>query len=170
MTDNVNWWLMALAFALGLGLTSVFMIRRVSRDVPVYATLGRGPAAEKAVTPGEPEPEDSAPAEVDITDEAPAEIEEPEISIDEPEISDPAPPADPPAEDVIPPGPYGRGSAWAGPDGAGPPDWVVLGDERGMRYHTPDSPGYSESTAKIWFVDEQTARNAGFSRWDDTAD
>ncbi len=36
--QNVNWWLMALAFALGLVLTLALMIRRVKREVPEYAT------------------------------------------------------------------------------------------------------------------------------------
>ena len=37
---NVNWWLMALAFLLGLVLTLFLLIRRVKREVPEYATLG----------------------------------------------------------------------------------------------------------------------------------
>src|SRR5271170_7544430 len=32
---DVNWWLMALAFVLGLVLTWAFTIRRVKREVPV---------------------------------------------------------------------------------------------------------------------------------------
>jgi len=44
----VNWWLMALAFVLGMLFTFAFMIRRVTRDVPVYAALGRGPRGEVA--------------------------------------------------------------------------------------------------------------------------
>ncbi len=35
--QNVNWWLMAVAFALGLVLTLALMIRRVKREVPEYA-------------------------------------------------------------------------------------------------------------------------------------
>ncbi len=38
---NVNWWLMALAFLLGLVLTLFLLIGRVKREVPEYATLGR---------------------------------------------------------------------------------------------------------------------------------
>ena len=40
--QNVNWWLMALAFVLGLVLTLALMIRRVEREVPEYGALGRG--------------------------------------------------------------------------------------------------------------------------------
>src|SRR6478752_603432 len=64
----VNWWLMALAFVLGMLFTVAFMIRRVTRDVPVYAALGRGPRGEVA-DPGRPAAEaekaEPAPATVD---------------------------------------------------------------------------------------------------------
>ena len=43
---DVNWWLMALSFLLGLVLTLLFMIRRVTREVPIYAALGRGPKVD----------------------------------------------------------------------------------------------------------------------------
>ncbi len=35
MMPDLNWWLMALAFLLGLLLTFAMMIRRVTREVPV---------------------------------------------------------------------------------------------------------------------------------------
>ncbi|WP_156657551.1 hypothetical protein [Mycobacterium kyorinense] len=38
MTDP-NWWLMVLAFALGLALTFALMIRRVKREVPVGSSV-----------------------------------------------------------------------------------------------------------------------------------
>ena len=42
--NDVNWWLMALAFVLGLALTLALMIRRVTREVPVSESVGvRGP-------------------------------------------------------------------------------------------------------------------------------
>ena len=41
MMPELNWWLMALAFLLGLLLTFAMMIRRVTREVPT----GRAPAA-----------------------------------------------------------------------------------------------------------------------------
>jgi hypothetical protein len=42
---NVNWWLVALSFVLGLVLTLAFMVRRVKREVPVYAGAGGATAA-----------------------------------------------------------------------------------------------------------------------------
>ena len=50
--QNVNWWLMVLAFALGLVLTLALMIRRVKREVPEYATLAAGAAAAGAGAAG----------------------------------------------------------------------------------------------------------------------
>ncbi|CAJ1579966.1 hypothetical protein [[Mycobacterium] wendilense] len=46
--NDVNGWLLALAFALGLLLTFAFMLRRVTREVPVYGPLGRGPNVDAA--------------------------------------------------------------------------------------------------------------------------
>ena len=43
--NDVNWWLMALAFVLGLALTLAFMVRRVVREVPVYGAAGASAAA-----------------------------------------------------------------------------------------------------------------------------
>ncbi len=46
--QNVNGWLMALAFLLGLVLTLFLLIRRVKREVPEYATLAAGAGAGAA--------------------------------------------------------------------------------------------------------------------------
>ena len=42
---DINWWLMAAGFLLGLLLTFAFMIRRVKREVPVSALAAAGGAA-----------------------------------------------------------------------------------------------------------------------------
>ena len=42
--QSVNWWLMVLAFALGVVLTLAPMIRRVKREVPEYAAGATGAA------------------------------------------------------------------------------------------------------------------------------
>ena len=46
--QNVNWWLMALSFLLGLVLTLFLVIRRVKREVPEYGSRGAGAAAAGA--------------------------------------------------------------------------------------------------------------------------
>ena len=52
--QNVNGWLMALAFLLGLVLTLFLLIHRVKREVPEYASLGAG--AGVRVLAAHPEP------------------------------------------------------------------------------------------------------------------
>ena len=52
--SDVNWWLMALAFVLGLVLTFALTVRRVTREVPVYEALGRGPAVTAPTVAGVP--------------------------------------------------------------------------------------------------------------------
>lgn len=68
--------------------------------------------------------------------------------------------------DVIPPGPHGKGSAVAGPDGSGPAGWLIKGNADSMLYHPPDSPYYAQTIAEVWFFDEETAKKAGFDKWD----
>ena len=49
---NVNGWLMAVAFLLGLVLTLFLLIRRVKREVPEYATPAAGAGAAAAGAAG----------------------------------------------------------------------------------------------------------------------
>ena len=66
----------------------------------------------------------------------------------------------------VPPGPYGVGSAAAGPRGKGPEGWTVKGNADSMLYHSPESPWFKRTRAEVWFVDEASAEAAGFARWD----
>jgi hypothetical protein len=68
--------------------------------------------------------------------------------------------------DDVPAGPHGRGTIKAYADGTGPAGWAIKGNENSMLYHTVDSPNYEATIAEVWFVDEETARRAGFKRWD----
>ena len=61
---------------------------------------------------------------------------------------------------------HGKGTAKAAADGAGPAGWAIKGNEDSMLYHTVDSPSYQQTIAEVWFVDEETAKAAGFRRWD----
>jgi len=63
-------------------------------------------------------------------------------------------------------GPYGKGSAKPNADGSGPAGWTVKGNVDSMLYHPTDSPAYSQTIAEVWFFDEETARAAGFDKWD----
>lgn len=50
---DVKWWLMALAFLLGLAITAVLMIRRVTREVPISDSFARrGPGVDGAAVDG----------------------------------------------------------------------------------------------------------------------
>lgn len=62
--------------------------------------------------------------------------------------------------------PYGKGSARAGAGGSGPAGWLIKGNEDSMLFHGPDSPYYEVTIAEVWFLDEATARAAGFDKWD----
>ena len=66
----------------------------------------------------------------------------------------------------VPAGPYGRGSAKAGADGSGPAGWLIKGNADSMLFHGTDSPAYAQTIAEVWFFDEETARAAGFDKWD----
>jgi hypothetical protein len=49
--------------------------------------------------------------------------------------------------------------------GSEPPEgFVIKGNERSMKYHTPESGGYAETTAEVWFSSEEAAQEAGFTR------
>lgn len=63
-------------------------------------------------------------------------------------------------------GPYGKGSARAGADGSGPAGWLIKGNADSMLFHGPDSPYFEQTIAEFWFVDEVTAKAAGFDKWD----
>ena len=68
--------------------------------------------------------------------------------------------------DDVPPGPHGKGSAAAGPGGEGPEGWLIKGNADSMLFHGPDSPAYEQTIAEVWFFDEESARKAGFDKWD----
>jgi uncharacterized membrane protein ArfC len=44
---DVNWWLMALSFVLGLALMFAFTVRRVTREVPVAETVNAEGSGEQ---------------------------------------------------------------------------------------------------------------------------
>ncbi len=49
--------------------------------------------------------------------------------------------------------------------GVEPPEgFVIKGNERSMKYHTPESGGYDETIAEVWFNSEEAAQEAGFVR------
>lgn len=67
----------------------------------------------------------------------------------------------------IPEGRFGQGSADPGDDGSGPDGWAIKGNENSMLFHTEDSPAYGRTKAEVWFQDEEAARKAGFTKWNE---
>ena len=139
--QDVNWWLMALAFLLGLVLTLALMIRRVKREVPEYATLAAGARVRRRCRSRRvrrPRGRESPAAKSTAAAERPRRD------------------------------PYGRGFGpgrrrrRAHRDGG----YTVKGNEDSMLYHTTDSPSYKQTIAEVWFRDVETAEAAGFKRWD----
>lgn len=187
--SDVNWWLMALAFVLGLVLTLALTLRRVKREVPVYGALGRRP--EPAAAGG-----GTAAAATAVADEPTTKL--PKVGTgDEPTTKLPKATSagaaaagaaaagaagaaafasgggaheaaeDSAGEDVkvVEETPYGAGSVRV--SGAGTPTgYLIKGNEDSMLYHSPESPSYSVTVAEIWFADVESAEKAGFNRWD----
>ncbi len=56
---------------------------------------------------------------------------------------------------------YGPGSYVGDEPPAG---YAIKGNERSMKYHTPDSGGYERTIPEVWFDSEASAEAAGFSK------
>jgi uncharacterized membrane protein ArfC len=158
MMHDVNWWLMALSFVLGLVITLLFMIRRVTREVPIYAALGRGP-------------------KVDLR-KPDVEVRKPDVEVRKPDLNAPAvaataatAAAGAAAVKLVKDEPYGTGSVRFSKTVAPPrTEYLVKGDEDTMRYFTVESPDYERVGAEVWFQDAASAERAGFLRWDAPGD
>ncbi len=163
--SNVTYWLMTLAFVLGLLLTFALMIRRVKRQIPIYAALGASAGA--GVKTSHVSAPDAPTAKLPHVSgpDAPT-MEMPLVSASGAGAAVGAGGADAAKFTDVPPGPYGVGSAKPGVGGSGPEGWTIKGNEDSMLYHTPDSPSYQQTIAEVWFNDEDVARRAGFTRWD----
>jgi hypothetical protein len=89
----------------------------------------------------------------------------------EPEPVEPEPvaePAAPVAAAGVAAGAYGAGSADPLEGGASPGDaYTIKGNADSMKYHTTESPYFGRTIAEAWFDSEDSARAAGFHRWDD---
>lgn len=177
----MNWWLMALAFILGLVLTWLWTVRTATREIAVHRTTpadASGQSASRTALPGSGQ---TAPAAAQAT---PAASPSPEATQAAPAASQPARTTTVPPAAAAPvstskaakqaklhkkgkhSAPYGEGSAVAGPNGAGPEGWQVKALQDQKMFHTPESPSFAETRAEIWFKDTEAAEAAGFRRWD----
>jgi hypothetical protein len=143
---HANCWLLAVAFVLGLLLTFALTIRRVEREVPVSSSAGAATAsAAESESPTTKLPAAAAAAAAAPV-KGPSEAETTKMA-------------------AVADSPFGSGSARPGADGSGPEGWLVKGNEDSMLYHTPDSPYYKETFAEVWFNDEESAEQGGFTPW-----
>ena len=60
--------------------------------------------------------------------------------------------------------PYGKGSHAPLEDGSEPDGYAIKGNAQSMLYHSPDSRYYKATKAEAWFVTEEAAEAAGFSK------
>jgi uncharacterized membrane protein ArfC len=155
--NYVNWWLFGLSFATGFVLTSALTVRPVKRRAR-RATSAEpdAPTTKIPVDPPTmkiPVANESATTKIPIRQEFPTT----KIHVGTESATTKIP--------VSPLAPYGPGSANAGPDGAGPPGWLVKGRMDSKLYYTPDDPPYDAGVAQVWFIDEESAAAAGFTPW-----
>jgi hypothetical protein len=155
---DVNWWLMTLAFLLGLVLTLALTIRKVTREVPVTHTV----AAPTAKTPVVKAPEvrtvaGAATAAVATGVVAKKVVEK--VEKVEKVVHDKI-------DDVLERDPYGAGSIRVTARSVAPAGYTVKGDKDTGRYFSLGSPDYEVIEAEVWFANEASAEKAGFLRWD----
>ncbi|MFC7491019.1 MULTISPECIES: hypothetical protein [unclassified Knoellia] len=60
-----------------------------------------------------------------------------------------------------------HGSAGSDAHGVTPAGRGIKGHRGSRRFHTEDSPEYRDTHAEEWFEDEESARRAGYTRWDE---
>lgn len=142
--SHVHWWLFGLSFAMGFALTFVSMLR---------------PGQRQAQGPTTAEPSTTKIVADPPTTKIPVRKEFPTTKI---RVAKESPTTRIP---VSPLAPYGPGSANPGPDGSGPPGWLVKGRMDTKLYYTPDDPIYDATAAQVWFIDEASAAAARFVPW-----
>jgi hypothetical protein len=114
--------------------------------------LGTVPVADEPTLP------DAADTEANPADaEAQAELgtEEAEVAAADDEVED----------GTVPGADRSRFSGEGVYVGTEPPEgYFIKGNERSMKYHLPESSGYSRTIAEVWFNSEEAAQRAGFVR------
>ena len=135
---DVNGWLMTLSFLWGLILTSALMMRRVTREVPVTATV---PYSTGAATV----PYSAAEKVGEFVESVGDKI-----------------------EGLFERDTHGSGSARLTPRKVAPAGYTVKFDPDAKRYYLPGSAEYDALETEWWFIDEDSATAAGFTRWDAT--
>jgi hypothetical protein len=157
---DVNWWLMTLAFLLGLVLTLALTIRKVTREVPVAHTVAAKVSAPAVKAPDVRKVAGAAAAAVATGAVAKKVVDK--VEKVEKVVHDKV-------DDVLERDPYGAGSIRVTARSAAPAGYTIKGDKDTGRYFTLASPDYEAIEAEVWFANEASAEKAGFLRWDAAA-
>jgi len=114
----------------------------------------------------------AAPAGDPLSDPLTAPIDEVTPEVDgEPALFADAAPAAATGGTAVAAGAFGAGSADPLADGASPgAAFVIKGNADSMKFHTEESPYFGRTKAEVWFDSEDSARGAGFRRWDEKAE
>jgi len=177
--NHMHWWLVALSFVAGLVFTLALMLRPVRTAVPVRksarelapdADTEPAPPTTKIRAPKEqpttriPVPKEPATTRIPVAKEFPTTKipVAPELPTTKIPVTKELPTTKIP---VAPFAPFGPGSARADTDGGGPSGWLVKGRSDTRLYYTPDDATYDETTAQVWFRDEESAAGAHFTPW-----
>jgi hypothetical protein len=164
--SDVNWWLIALAFLLGLVLTFLLTVRRVKLEVPVYGALGRGPIASGAADTSATAKLPTADTEATGTAVARAAAAAAGGAAAKFAGGRSGAEADTAKISRVGDEPYGAGSLRVAANADAPSGYTIKGNEDSMPYHSPESPFYDAAIAEIWFREAESAERAGFARWD----
>jgi len=166
----INWWLCGLSFVMGLVLTLALTIESAKSLAPVQKSTP-APKPEPSTTriPVADEPPTTRIAateqrttKIPVTEQRTTKIPVTEQRTTKIPIARESPTTKIP---VTPEAPFGPGSARATPDGGGPAGWLVKGRSDTRLYYTPDDSTYDATVAEIWFSDEKSAAQAGFTPW-----
>lgn len=139
--QQVHWWLFALSFFLGLGLTFT-LLKKGRPAVESESPTTKIRVAEEPPTTKVPVVKEAPTTKIPVVKETPT------TKIP-----------------TVPFAPYGAGSARAGAEGAGPAGWLVKGRSDTRLYYTPDDATYERTVAQVWFKDEESAMRAYFTPW-----
>jgi uncharacterized membrane protein ArfC len=172
---HVHWWLFALSFFIGLGLTFAVLGRPVKHQVPERTSTGRSGAESESPTTKIPVAKEPTTTKIRVakeptTTKIPVAKETPTTKIPVAEVTPttkiPVATETPTTKiPVVPYAPYGPGSARAGAEGRGPAGWLVKGRSDTRLYYIPDDATYDRTVAEVWFEDEESAMRAYFTPW-----
>ena len=183
---HVHWWLFALSFFVGSGLTFALLARPVKHQVPARTSTGKSGAGSESPTRKIPVAKEPPTTKIRVTKERPTTkipvAKEPpttkiRVTEDRPttkiRVAEETPTTkirvakDAPTTAIpgVPYAPYGPGSARAGAEGSGPTGWLVKGRSDTRLYYTHDDAAYDRVVAQVWFKDEESAMRASFIPW-----